>query len=380
MIAANVRVREREARAMATHPPSCQVGCRLFNVEDVVVAFLLFRFDDHEQAYISTINLCDGFTIEPLLHELANGEPLVVFLFENEPEPIVGWDLELSREPWTSLLRATAEHGTWSEQDFQTALRVVLSNVDIEQLWDWPPAPHVSSLPKVRTTSTSEDLAETEESLREAGMGELVDALGRAIRERSGPVDICTHLTNVVLTSGKDHFAMGILGQPSAGKRTLAKNLSDQLQRHARKAATVFVDDCYYIEPMPGIRMRRGNLARDIREFQEGAEVYVAGGDRIESGTTVLLLLATLKYLPEDLAAWEALDYLVFVTARHGQERLRRRIELETKPKEEGGPGRSEGEVIGEFTQDQLREHATVHMIRQADCVWLQDTNQIGRF
>ncbi len=193
-------------------------------------------------------------------------------------------------------------------------------------------------------------------------------------------MDISTYLTNAVLVSEKTHFAMGILGQPSAGKRTLARKLTDQLRRHGRKAATVFVDDCYYIEIMPGIRMRRSKLARDIREFQAGTEIYVAGGDRIESATTVLLLLATLTYLPEDLSAWETLDYRLFVTARDGQERLRRRIELETRPKEEGGPGRSEAEVVGEFTQDQLREHAAIGMIRQADCVWLQDTNQIGTF
>jgi hypothetical protein len=70
----------------------------------------------------------------------------------------------------------------------------------------------------------------------------------------------------------------------------------------------------------------------------------------------------------------------VFVTARDSQERLRRRIELETRPTAEGRPGRSQAEVVGEFTQDQLQENAAIDMIRQADCVWLQDTNQIGRF
>jgi pantothenate kinase len=121
-------------------------------------------------------------------------------------------------------------------------------------------------------------------------------------------MDISLHLTDVVLGSAKTHFALGVLGQPSAGKRTLARNLTKQLRLHDRKAATVFVDDCDYIEMMRGIRMQRGNLARDIREFQEGTAIYLAGSDRIERGTTVLLVLATLKYPPDDLAAWEALD------------------------------------------------------------------------
>lgn len=191
-------------------------------------------------------------------------------------------------------------------------------------------------------------------------------------------MEISTYLVNAILASKKDFFALGILGQPSAGKRTLAKSLTEQLHLQNRKAETVLVDDWYYIEMMPGIRMRRSNLARDIREFQEGARIFMAGGDRIESDTSVLLILATLKYLPEDLGAWEALDYRVFVTARDGRQRLQRRIELETRPKEEGGPGRSEAEVVGEFAQEQLREHSAIDMIRQAECVWFQDTNQIG--
>jgi len=192
-------------------------------------------------------------------------------------------------------------------------------------------------------------------------------------------MDILTYLVNAIEASRNDFFALGILGQPSAGKRTLAKRLTEQLHRHDRKAETVFADDCYYIEMMPGIRMRRSNLARDIREFQQSTQIYIAGGDRLELGTSVLIILATLRYLPEDRDAWEALDYRVFVTAKDGRQRLQRRIELETRPKEEGGPGRSEAEVVGEFTEEQLREHSAVEMIRQADCVWLQDTNEIVR-
>lgn len=193
-------------------------------------------------------------------------------------------------------------------------------------------------------------------------------------------MDISTYLTNTVLASGKDCFAVGILGQPSTGKRTLANKLTEQLRLHHKKVATVFADECYYIEMMPGIRLRRSDLARDIREFQAGEDICIAGGGCIERETSVLVVLATLKYLPEDLDAWAALDYRVFITARDGRHRLQRRIELETRSKEEGGPGRSEADVVDEFTQEQLQEHAAIGMIRQAECVWLHDTNEIGRF
>lgn len=202
--------------------------------------------------------------------------------------------------------------------------------------------------------------------------------LSRRVAQHAGwTMDIATFLVSVVASSEKPFFVMGIMGHPCAGKRTLARDLTEKLRAVDRIAETEFADERYFIQVDPETRIRRRSLVRDIRKFQQGERIRLASGKRIQSETSVLLVLATLKYLPEDLDTWAAFDYRVFITAHDAKHRLDRRLKLETRSKAEGGAGRSEGEIVGEFMEEQLREFATIDMIRQSDCIWAQDTNEI---
>lgn len=68
------------------------------------------------------------------------------------------------------------------------------------------------------------------------------------------------------------------------------------------------------------------------------------------------------------------------ITFRNVQERLKRKIAIETHPKEEGGLGHPEAEILGEFAQEQMQELNSGHFVIQADLVWIHDTNELGRF
>ena len=183
----------------------------------------------------------------------------------------------------------------------------------------------------------------------------------------------------MIAAAGQKNFAIGIIGEPYTDAPMVAKSLVDGLCAQGLKAECVDVDKVYYAEMGPGIRMPRSDLGRDIGEFRSGERIYLAGTGQIGADTTVLVFLGTYKYLLEDTAALQALNFRVVVCFEDDRKRLERMIEGETRSKMEGGPGRSEGDVVNEFAMQQMRGLDARDSLLQADCVWLQDSNNVVR-
>lgn len=193
-------------------------------------------------------------------------------------------------------------------------------------------------------------------------------------------MNVPKELAEMITTAKGKRFAIGIIGEPYTDAPTVAKSLVEELHIRGRKAECVDVDDVYYVEMMPGIRMRRSNLGRDIEEFKSGTRIYLAGTGQIGADTTVLIALGTYKYLSEDTAALQALDFRLVVSFENDQARLRRKIDYETRPQAEGGLGRSEAEVVGEFAMEQIQGLGARDLLLQADAIWLQDANKVVRW
>lgn len=183
----------------------------------------------------------------------------------------------------------------------------------------------------------------------------------------------------MITTAETKRFAVGIIGEPYTDAPTLAETLIDEFRVRGREAECINVDDVYYIEMMPGIRMRRSNLGRDIDEFKSGTRIYLVGSGQIAADTTVLIVLGTYKYLPEDAEALRALDFRLVVSFENDKARLQRMIYCETRAVEEGGLGRSKADILGEFAMRQVQNLGARDLLIQADAIWLQDANKVVR-
>lgn len=84
-------------------------------------------------------------------------------------------------------------------------------------------------------------------------------------------------LANLVASSGKKYFVLGIVGLPYAGQDALARDLVDE--RASRGITAEHFDaDKFYVEMAPGIRVRTRDLARDIQEFKTGTRIFIGDG------------------------------------------------------------------------------------------------------
>lgn len=174
-------------------------------------------------------------------------------------------------------------------------------------------------------------------------------------------------------------MAIGIFGLPYSGKRTLAAQLKQRLEEAGFPAEIVNVDETCYMELVPGVPVRRTDFLRDIEEFHDRSPVAF-GEARLGPTVRVLLLTATYKYIVLDMDAYSALDFRIAITFRNAKTRLDRKLAAETDQSDDGRRSRSEAEVVGEFSAEQLQEWHAADLIQKADIVWMQDTNEIGRF
>ena len=184
-------------------------------------------------------------------------------------------------------------------------------------------------------------------------------------------MDLVKEIVQLVGRSGTTRHVIGFVGLPYTGTAELANRLANALSKVSVESLTYDADNSY-VQMAPGIQMKSGNLGRDISEFKNGNPIYLSDS-RVPDGVRVLILTASLQFLPADPDVCSGLDFLAFCTFEDGRQRLDRKIKAET------ASGKTEDDIIGEFTLEQLRERSASHLMRQAQIIWCVDTQTAKR-
>ena len=215
-------------------------------------------------------------------------------------------------------------------------------------------------------------------------------------------------------TGNDDLLVVGIYGPTSTGKTTLVHLLMNRLisrYNDSEGEKVNFISADSYLHPGRNFRyVNKGKgrftiikgqsiynlkgLDRVIRELKAKKSVFTPSDEhapgygkgnkgklREISGGKLRVLIVDFTALGIDKRIAEQVDILVPIVFEDDSVRLKRRIERDTRPKEEGGDrGDTEEQVIGDMVQKQFHEvyDAIRNVIFEHDgIIWRQDTNEI---